>query len=65
MEELKYSFTHRVEKTSLEDYHLETRLAEAEAEKSKRAKGSSLLRQIFKKHSLKNLFIIQEVFKTK
>ena len=65
MEELKYSFTHRVEKTSLDEYHLETRLAEAEAEKAKKVKGSSLLRKIFKDHSLKNLFIIQEVFKTK
>lgn len=64
MEELKYSFTHRVEKTSLDEYHLESRLAQAEAEK-KRVKGSSLLRKILKKHSLKNLFIIQEIFKTK
>lgn len=65
MEELKYSFKHQIEKSGLDNHHLETSIPENDVEMVKRLRGFSRLKKLFKSQKLKNLFLLQEVFKQK
>lgn len=65
MEELKYSFKHQIEKSGLENHHLETSLPDNDVERVKKLRGFSKIKNIFKSQKLKNLFLLQEVFKQK
>ncbi|HSX03806.1 MAG TPA: hypothetical protein VLG76_03655 [Rhabdochlamydiaceae bacterium] len=60
MEELKYSFKHQIEKSSPENDH-----SDEDIEKVKQLRGLSRIKKLFKSQKLKNLFILQEVFKQK